>query len=353
MSGAQYIDKICVDLTDAALEHRAELWSNYLRTNFDVALVGGSAATHPPRANSWLLGNVFLSDIAFGSAVMHRRKQHTRHDHDGFLWLEVRRAGMQQNEFGSDSFKALPGDVTLLDYSSEYRGRSYATNSANIIISHTAVGYDPGRHPKFVRFPADSVVGRVLRSTVLNLTDVLNCTTKAEADAISQGLLGLLRGLLIEKAGTVSPSFTAARDRTIRDYIERNLGQRKLNADVISAEFHVSRATVYRNFKEDGGLERYIMARKLEAALHALSFGPMERGVVSRAAERWGFSSTWHFSREFRRRFGFFPREVVGAGHSSSRSQDYPLAVHDEQELHPVESYFRRLRDSHRPNLRL
>ncbi|MEM9222134.1 MAG: AraC family transcriptional regulator [Pseudomonadota bacterium] len=230
------------------------------------------------------------------------------------MLLDIRRKGVQYSDFGTESIKIAPGDVTVFDFASVFRCRAAAVDVVNLVVSHSAVGYVPGRHPKIVRLSGDSVAGRVLSNTILSVFPVLDRTTQSEAAAISRGLIGLLRGILLDKVNTASPSFAAARGRTIRDYIERNLGQPKLSADVISARFHVSRATIYRDFKEDGGLERYIVARKLEAALHALSFSPKERGAVSRAAERWGFSSTWHFSREFRRRFGFFPGEIVAQG---------------------------------------
>lgn len=338
-----YIHRISLDLTEAPVTDRVELWSDFLRTNFDVSLIGDSAAVDPPRSSSWLLGKVILSESTFGDAVMHRRQQHISNDHDGLLLLEVRRNGVQHNNFGRESFVASPGDVTILDYSNAYLGRSTAASVTNLIVSHTAVGYDPGRHPKIVRLPGDSVVAHVLRNTILNVRSVLDRTTRAEAASFSRGLIGLLRGILFENANTASPSFATARSRAIRDYIEQNLGHQKLNADVICAQFNVSRATVYRDFKDDGGLERYVLARKLEAALGALSFGPRERGAVSRAAEQWGFASTGHFGREFRRRFGFLPSEIVAEGRHTRSTQEHPAVVRDEREMDKLVDLMRRL----------
>ncbi|MEM9222915.1 MAG: AraC family transcriptional regulator [Pseudomonadota bacterium] len=343
MSGAAYIDKTGIDLSHAGVEERPGLWSNYLHPFHDVAMIGDSAATKPPCVNAWLLGKVVVCETRFGSSVRHRGKKHLSNDFDEFLLLDVRRKGVQHNDFGTESIKFEPGDVTVFDYTSTYRCRGTAVDFLNLFVPHSAVGYDPTRHPKIIRFPGDSVIGHVLSNTIFSVFSMLDCTLKSEASAISRGLIGLLRGILFDNPNTLSPSFAAARSRAIRDYIEHNLGARKLNADVISATFHVSRATVYRDFKDDGGLERYIVGRKLEAALDALSFGLKARGAVSRAAEQWGFASTGHFASEFRRRFGFFPSEIVAEATNTQDRQEFRAVVRDEREPDQLAYFMSRL----------
>lgn len=343
MSIVPYIEKTGIDLTHASTEERADLWSDFLRPFFDVSLIGNSAAIEPPCVNAWLLGSVFLCEARFGSAVRHRQKKHLSNDLGEFLCLDVRRKGVQYNDFGSEAINFEPGDVTIFNYSSIYRCRSTAVNFLNLFVPHSAVGYDPGRHPQIIRLPRNSVVQNVLSNTILNVFSILNRTTKSEAQAVSRGLIGLLGGIVFETASPTSPSFVTARGLGVRDYIEQNLGHRKLNANMISGQFNVSRATIYRDFKEDGGLERYIVARKLEAALDALCFGPKERGAVSRIAAYWGFASAGHFSREFKRRFGFAPSEVLGEGQHDKGLKAQPVAIRDERKPDEIVEFMRRL----------
>lgn len=344
MSGSGYIEKFSLELSSMSVPERYEVWSDTFRRNFDVAFIGDSLAIHPPRVKGWFLNDVVMVESAFGHAVMNRGQQHINNYPQGLLCLEVRKTGVQQGKFGDrQSTKTSPGDVTILDHAMKYLRRSSVTSVANLLVSYSAVGYDPGRHPRIIQFPGQSATAYVLRNTILSLLNVLNHTKISEADSISRGLTSLVRGILFEDIKSGSQSFNTARSRAIRDYIERNIGHEKLSADVLCAVFQVSRATIYRDFKEDGGLERYIMARKLEAALDALSFGPKERGAVSRAAERWGFASTGHFSREFRRRFGFFPGEVVGVRPHAHRGDDFPASMRDEREMDHIASFLGRL----------
>ena len=69
-----------------------------------------------------------------------------------------------------------------------------------------------------------------------------------------------------------------------------------------------------RDLSDVGGLGRLVMSMRLNRAHDELAFGASTRGVVSRTAERWGFSSESHFSREFKRKFGFRPGDAVAAG---------------------------------------
>ena len=57
----------------------------------------------------------------------------------------------------------------------------------------------------------------------------------------------------------------------------------------------------------------YVRRRRLERCYADLVSG--RAGSVAEIAVRWGFRSSSHFSRVFRRCYGAAPREVLGAGH--------------------------------------
>ena len=215
----------------------------------------------------------------------------------------------------------------------------------SLLVSHDVIGYHPGRHPAIIRVPGDGSVGRVLRHILLSVFAQLDRINKADAVLLARGLIGLLRGVLLTDAGkaSVSPGFAAARGRAMRDHIEQHLRSDALSADAICACFNISRATLYRDFKDGGGLERYILDRKLNAALMALAFGAEERGNVTRAAEHWGFSSTSYFSRQFRRKFGFGPSDVIGQGRRRDAAGMGDAAWHDDGDGQDILSFLQKL----------
>jgi AraC-like DNA-binding protein len=140
-------------------------------------------------------------------------------------------------------------------------------------------------------------------------------TRQAEAAALAAGFASLVKGLLLTapSAGD-SRELDAARHLAMRRYVEEHLGDPQLGVASLCAAFGASRATIYRDFAEDGGVAHFVIRRRLERAFRDLASGPPDRGRVRQVAERWGFACPYHFSRAFRRQFDLWPSEVFEAG---------------------------------------
>lgn len=95
----------------------------------------------------------------------------------------------------------------------------------------------------------------------------------------------------------------------------------------LCAAFGASRATIYRDFAADGGVERFIVRRRLDRAFRELASCPPDRGRVRRVAERWGFACPYHFSRAFRRQFDLWPSEVFEAEGAGSVAATAPVSA--------------------------
>ena len=191
----------------------------------------------------------------------------------------------------------------------------------SVFIPHGAVGYQPGRHPAHLRIAAGTAVGRVLCAAIEALFAELPRARRAEAAALVPVFCGLVRGLLLTAAPAAAGAreFDAPRRLAMRRYLEERLGEPELGPARLCAAFGASRATVYRDFAEDGGVERFITRRRLERAYHELASGPPERGRVRRVAERWGFACPYHFSRAFRRQFDRWPSDVIETRRAADR----------------------------------
>ncbi|MEM9735398.1 MAG: AraC family transcriptional regulator, partial [Pseudomonadota bacterium] len=228
-------------------------------------------------------------------------------------------------EIGDEVIEIGEGEVHVTDYSRGHRSHLQPTHQRSVTVAHELVGYDPSIHPATMRFQTETVIGAILHRTIDTIFQNLDRTTEAEAPVVAKGLLALLRNVLFSDVAIAmaTPAFAVARTRAIRQFVDEEIAHGRLTVDAVSAKFNVSRATLYRDFKEEGGVERFILSRRLEATLSTLAHGPAERGAVTRAAERYGFSSTSHLSREFRRHFGFSPSEVVGSGAPSLLTPDH------------------------------
>jgi AraC-like DNA-binding protein len=94
--------------------------------------------------------------------------------------------------------------------------------------------------------------------------------------------------------------------------IARRLGDSRLDIDQIAAELHTSASHLSKLFRTEGTtIMRYVLQKRLDRA-HSLikQFVPF-RAQIQEIAYMCGFESPSHFSRTFKARFGFSPREAI------------------------------------------
>jgi AraC-like DNA-binding protein len=94
-------------------------------------------------------------------------------------------------------------------------------------------------------------------------------------------------------------------------YIQNRLADPNLSADQIARALGCSRATLYRAFAVTGaGIAETIRDLRLDGLRRALEYGETERPVAE-VAVSFGLYDTANLSRQFRRRFGMAPSDVV------------------------------------------
>src|SRR5690606_17120560 len=99
----------------------------------------------------------------------------------------------------------------------------------------------------------------------------------------------------------------------IRRYINRNLDSPDLSPQSICKALGLSRSRLYAICEPMGGVAAFIQQRRLRR-IHAILADRRDRRRIAEIAFEHGFVSEAHFSRAFRRAFGYSPREVREAG---------------------------------------
>ena len=165
--------------------------------------------------------------------------------------------------------------------------------------------------PKLI--PAGSLENRLLSSAMEIWQNELRSLQRADASVLEAGMLGLVRSVLEYGADAArqNAEAEAARGHAIRRFLEAELARPDLGVDLISRTFDISRATIYRTFEDDGGVAGFVTRRRLHIALHALAGGPPHRGRIQEVARSVGFTDPFHFSKAFRKHFGFSPSDVL------------------------------------------
>lgn len=209
---------------------------------------------------------------------------------------------------GSDAGGMLQVSTLLGDADGTARYVSLCFPSAD-------VGYRRQCHPAHLELGGESSLGLVLRATLDAAFSRMPDCPPDEARDLVAAIAGTLRMVLATCRGLecrrAAPS--ATRRDEICQFIIDNSRQDGISADTLCQRFGLSRATLYRLFKEEGGLMNFIAKVRMDQIVVQLRATPREHGAVSRIAREWNYYDTPNFYRLFKRHTGMVPGRILGA----------------------------------------
>lgn len=137
--------------------------------------------------------------------------------------------------------------------------------------------------------------------------------TTAESSSFSDAILPLVAGGLQHAKRQASGSTAHVGLASLTDvtsFIEDQLTRVDLGPDDLTRAFGLSRATLYRLFEPLGGVAAYILDRRLNRALQAITAPHSAHLRLKQLAHAVGFAHPTSFTRAFKKRFGMPPHEV-------------------------------------------
>lgn len=224
--------------------------------------------------------------------------------------------GEDHRRAGRDEVLARPGDVCLLDLTRVSESSTTQCSNLNLAVPRDAfdardVDLDP-LHGLVLR--RESAGAQLLKSHAESLMRVAPGLRPEEAYGVGRATIDLLAGLTLGRGGESTRQAAAETQRTrMRRFIDANLHDPDLGAELLCRRFGVSRASLYRLFAPLGGVSEHIRNRRLRRVFEALS-DPAQPLAMSQLAERHGFTAWSSFSRAFKARFGMTPGEARGLG---------------------------------------
>ncbi|GAA0622673.1 hypothetical protein GCM10009422_18310 [Brevundimonas kwangchunensis] len=237
-------------------------------------------------------------------------------DVDG-LNLIVNGAAVVGDADGRD-VRAAPGAVQFRDLGRQAASRLDRVDLTVLVVPRTtAPPVLLAREVHGLVIPPDQPGARLLRN---HLSSLEGLAADLPDEQLETGIQALLLIALRLIGGTASPApepVAAALYRTVRTVVARHVDSRIAagapapDSLALARAAGVSRATLYRAFDAEGGVVRYIRERRLHHARTALRLRHERSETIASIAERFGFASATHFSRQFRERFGYLPSEVA------------------------------------------
>lgn len=163
--------------------------------------------------------------------------------------------------------------------------------------------------------PPDEPGVRLIDAHMATLIDLAEVLSEAQLEAATQAILLVaahVTGAEVSIGGAELAALQGAVRRAAAEYIERRVQAMELpiNIDAVAHAGGVSRATLYRAFDGEGGVNRFIQDRRLHHARGALRRRRGASPTIAEISHRYGFASPNHFSRLFRACYNYSPSEV-------------------------------------------
>lgn len=289
------------------------LWGDVVHDTYALLRSDEQVSGHRVKARVWTLDEILLSRFEAEANSVIRTPGLVRKTPSELVKLKIFQCGHMDIHDDGAFGRLGPDAVSFIDHDRPSTQVSTHHRQLSVFLPYHVIGFDPSKHPPWFGIGRNSAIGRLIEAGVTSVFDSLDTVAASDASALAAGLAGLIRGAIDGGFGNAdSNDFQTARRAAIRQFVEGRLGDATLGSDMILKSFGLSRTTLYRDFEDYGGIQRYILQRRLHRAFRLLSESHPSRGIIGAVSERLGFGSVHNFSRVFRGRFGEPPGAVVG-----------------------------------------
>ncbi|MEO1303492.1 MAG: helix-turn-helix domain-containing protein [Pseudomonadota bacterium] len=262
----------------------------------------------------WQAGPAFFSDIEMGSFIFSRTQQQIQ-DFGHTVAIERYRRGVGHGAAEGGPYNMHPGELYVFDMQTRCHSVHLNLHVEDMHLPKTLLGFAPDELVPEVDVPQDTMFGQILFAEWDSLFAALRCDDRYLSDAALDRFVACIKiamGVPPQREDVRAHARQALFYQICR-YIDAQIEHRDVSASHLLRQFGVSRAGLYRMFEPHGGVRNYITTRRAVRAMLDISQNISLRGIVSAAAERWGFSSAPNFNRAIKRVFGATPGAVFKA----------------------------------------
>jgi AraC-like DNA-binding protein len=227
--------------------------------------------------------------------------------------------GVSHFEQSGRRIELTPGDCLAYDVSCPHSIISPAHTRHEVVIVPTELlqerGFHAAKMPAF-KFSARAGTGRIAHDFVHATFDEASKLMPYTASSVADTLIDLLLLPLRDVGAVCDRSGPAVLHLRAQAFIREHLRDPDLSIDQISAALGCSKRYLHMLFSEKGmTVSDYIWQARLQHCRQELE--TQGGKTITDVAFSWGFSSSSHFSRVFRKYFGIAPSSIHKAQHSS------------------------------------
>ncbi len=315
MSLNSLLPSIKLDLEDFEKRDRVDIWQSFNAGVFAVDPLEDQSDDMRARLESYRLSSSVLGHYKHDGNHIKRNNPGLSIFREELLVLRMHMGGSTKGLINGDPFQMSASHLTLFDFHQPIQATTRSVEYVSLVFPYSAIGYDPSCHPRFLQLGADTPVGRLLKSNLASMMELVPQSSTQQALSLAAGFMGLLRGTVMQnnRDDLTVHHLSKAQEIGIRHYVKTHLRDLDLSVERICTAMGVTRQSLYQAFQAEGGVLRAITRLRLVECYKEIAFSEPMRGAIVRVAQNWGFSDQAHFSRLFREAFGMRPGDVLGS----------------------------------------
>jgi AraC-like DNA-binding protein len=299
---------------DSAALPESERFAQWRRSSsFDVSQPDGAGlGSFFARMDVWTLGDLVLTSGELSALHFSRTAEKALIDGLDHFVLLLMRKGEARGAADGLPVTLNAGDLVIFDLSRPAAFVGTVSDTITVRVPRAAMMARLSPMPKLHGRLLDDPMGHLLCDHLRALIRQLPHIAKDDAGFVASATFGLIASCFQAQSASPTPA-RSARDENVRmrvkSYIDTHLDAPGLSPADIARDLGISRATLYRAFAAQSGITAYIQERRLEI-IHQALVDPADRRGISDLAYHFGFTNYSHFSRVFRARYGYTPREL-------------------------------------------
>ena len=264
------------------------------------------------------LGAVTLTDTLLSPQSIHRRSQHIGHFDKDCYYLGIEHLGEVNIHQAGRSFPLRPG-IGSLYYANEPYDLRCDVKSRQFWVELPREAFDrrfdSGRPPLLTHFNLSRGLGRIAAEFCATLASEGANVDEPSREKLGEQFMDILALALSgepDRQPADDKSVQRARLRSVKAYIESNLGDPNLSLGMIARQNGISLRYLHQLFRfMDMSVSEWLWFR-LQRCHDMLMSPQYANQSITEIAYSMGFSSSSHFSNLFRAQFDMRPSDVRG-----------------------------------------
>ncbi len=325
------VPKACFNAQDFPPEARLNAFRRLTESAYQLWAIGDALA-FDAKAIGYQVGGLLFNDVYYSPSRFVRSAEHLSGSNNDYLELHAQLSGSELVEMQHGIIRLQPHHIYLRDWSFPFESHTSATQLMSVLIPRHLLRSSAilcASNP-VLSWPMAEPKGRLLMELWLRVVAEFDEADLGTAEALCRALLGFLDGLI--GSAEVGPEHDHVELRTLEQYLQAQL-RGDVGVEQLCQRFEISRATVFRLFKQHGGVVRYLNRLRLERCYLELRDADPQQTSVNEVASGWGYTEPRSFLRAFRAQFGVAPSEVLGTTTSRAATPHESEAVHASEQV--------------------